>query len=199
MNLFTCKSTAPCLYQKSARGSFPIPLDSKLLDERSLIITDINSRTALDVFLILSHLTKTDEPIKIFICSNGGEIIAGEMIYDLIQGCKNDVYTYCIGRAASMGAIILAAGTKGHRYILPHSEVMIHEVLVPRGIGGSATNISKLSQSINKSRNTLNRILAKHTGRTIEEINEATSFDNFMTPEQAIEFGICDRLIDSVF
>jgi len=133
------------------------------------------------------------------ICREEKKVEYLELIYDLMQGCKNEVHTYCIGRAASMGAILLAAGTKGHRYILPHSEVMIHEVLVRGGIGGSATSISKMSQSINESRDTLNAILARHTGKTIEEINEATSFDNFMNARQAVEFGICDEIIDSVF
>lgn len=98
-----------------------------------------------------------------------------------------------------MAAVLLAAGTKGHRYILPHSEVMIHEVLIGGGVGGSATSISKISESINKTRDVMNGILAKHTGKTIEEINEATSFDNYMTAEQAVEFGICDKIIDSIF
>lgn len=191
---------APSYVYKGARGSTVIPLDSELLSERVILIDDtITSQTAVDFYKSMRFLAKTDEPIKVVICSGGGEVIAGQAIYDLMQGVKNEVHTYCIGRAASMAAVLLAAGTKGHRYILPHSEVMIHEVLIGGGVGGSATSISKISESINKTRDVMNGILAKHTGKTIEEINEATSFDNYMTAQQAVEFGICDKITDNVF
>ena len=191
---------APSYVYKGARGSTVIPLDSELLSERIILIDDtITSQTAVDFYKSIRFLAKTDEPIKVVICSGGGEVISGQAIYDLMQGVKNEVHTYCIGRAASMAAVLLAAGTKGHRYILPHSEVMIHEVLIGGGVGGSATSISKISESINKTRDVMNGILAKHTGKTIEEINEATSFDNYMTAQQAVEFGICDKITDNVF
>ena len=191
---------APSYVYKGARGSTVIPLDSELLSERIILIDNtITSQTAVDFYKSVRFLAKSDEPIKVVICSGGGEVISGQAIYDLMQGVKNEVHTYCIGRAASMAAVLLAAGTKGHRYILPHSEVMIHEVLIGGGVGGSATSISKISESINKTRDVMNGILAKHTGKTIEEINEATSFDNYMTAEQAVEFGICDKITDNVF
>ena len=191
---------APSYVYKGARGSTVIPLDSELLSERIILIDNtITSQTAVDFYKSMRFLAKTDEPIKVVICSGGGEVISGQAIYDLMQGVKNEVHTYCIGRAASMAAGLLAAGTKGHRCILPHSEVMIHEVLIGGGVGGSATSISKISESINKTRDVMNGILAKHTGKTIEEINEATSFDNYMTAQQAVEFGICDKITDNVF
>ena len=191
---------APSYVYKGARGNTVIPLDSELLSERIILIDNtITSQTAVDFYKSMRFLAKTDEPIKVVICSGGGEVIAGQAIYDLMQGVKNEVHTYCIGRAASMAAVLLAAGTKGHRYILPHSEVMIHEVLIGGGVGGSATSISKISESINKTRDVMNGILAKHTGKTIEEINESTSFDNYMTAQQAVEFGICDKITDNVF
>lgn len=191
---------APSYVYKGARGNTVIPLDSELLSERVILIDNtITSQTAVDFYKSVRFLAKSDEPIKVVICSGGGEVIAGQAIYDLMQGVKNEVHTYCIGRAASMAAVLLAAGTKGHRYILPHSEVMIHEVLIGGGVGGSATSISKISESINKTRDVMNGILAKHTGKTIEEINEATSFDNYMTAQQAVEFGICDKITDNVF
>ena len=191
---------APSYVYKGARGNTVIPLDSELLSERIILIDNtITSQTSVDFYKSMRFLAKTDEPIKVVICSGGGEVISGQAIYDLMQGVKNEVHTYCIGRAASMAAVLLAAGTKGHRYILPHSEVMIHEVLIGGGVGGSATSISKISESINKTRDVMNGILAKHTGKTIEEINEATSFDNYMTAQQAVEFGICDKITDNVF
>ncbi len=194
------KMSAPAYIYKGANTTAVIPLDSELLNDRLIIIDDmITSQTAVDFYKSVRFLARSDEPIKVVLCSGGGEVIAGQAIYDIMQGIKNEVHTYCLGRSASMAAVLLAAGTKGHRYILPHSEVMIHEVLIGGGVGGSATSISKISESINKTRDVMNGILAKHTGKTIEEINEATSFDNYMTAEQAVEFGICDKIIDSIF
>ncbi|SDB03717.1 ATP-dependent Clp protease, protease subunit [Ruminococcaceae bacterium FB2012] len=194
------KMSAPSYIYKGANTTAVIPLDSELLGERMILIDDtITSQTAVDFYKSVRYLAKSDEPIKVILSSGGGEVIAGQAIYDIMQGVKNEVHTYCLGRAASMAAVLLAAGTKGHRYILPHSEVMIHEVLIGRGVGGSATSISKISESINKTRDVMNGILAKHTGKTIEEINEATSFDNYMTAEQAVEFGICDKIITNIF
>ena len=191
---------APSYVYKGARGNTVIPLDSELLNDRLIIIDDmITSQTTVDFYKSVRFLARSDEPIKVVLCSGGGEVIAGQAIYDIMQGIKNEVHTYCLGRSASMAAVLLAAGTKGHRYILPHSEVMIHEVLIGGGVGGSATSISKISESINKTRDVMNGILAKHTGKMIDEINEATSFDNYMTAEQAVEFGICDKIITNIF
>ena len=100
--------------------------------------------------------------------------------------------------AASMAAIILAGGQKGHRFILPHSKVMIHEPLISNGVGGSATSIKNISDSIIETRALVNNILVKHTGKDLEEINKATSFDNYMNAEEAIKFGICDEIAEKV-
>ena len=118
------------------------------------------------------------------------------VIYDLIQAAPFEVNLYCFGMAASMGAIILAGGKKGHRFILPHSKVMIHEPLIEGGMGGSATSIKKTSDSILETKDILNNILVKHTSKTLDEINEATSFDNYMNAEEAIKFGLCDEIRD---
>lgn len=200
MNAITIENSSPSYVYNGARGSLVVPLESEQLNERTFIISGkITSETAVDFFRSVKFLRKTGEPIKVYIYSGGGEVTAGKAIYDIMQSCGCEVHTYCIGEAASMAAVLLAAGTKGHRYILPHSEVMIHEVLVSGGIGGSATSITKISQTINETRDIMNGILAKHTGKTIQEINKATSFDNFMNAEQAVEFGICDRIIDNIF
>ena len=186
--------------QKGARGTAIIPLESELLTERVIPITEtITAETAVKVYMALHYLSKTGEPIIMPIYSSGGEVTAGKAIYDMMQGCKCEIHTCCIGKAASMAATLLAAGTKGYRTILPHGEVMIHEVLIGGGIGGSATSITKISQTINETRDIMNGILAKHTGKTMEQIAEATAFDNYMTAEQAVEFGICDRITDSIF
>ena len=104
----------------------------------------------------------------------------------------------CTGMAASMAAILLAGGQKGNRYILEHSKVMIHEPLLANGVGGSATSIKNISESILETRKIVNGILAEHTGKSIEEINEATSFDNYMNAKEAIEFGICDAITKQI-
>ena len=139
-----------------------------------------------------------DEPVNIYINSPGGEVNAGLMIYDAIQGSKLEINMICTGLAASMAAVLLAGGQRGSRYILRHSKVMIHEPLLANGVGGSATSIRKISESIIETREMINEILAKHTGKTVEEINDATSFDNYMRAEEAIAFGLCDRITDSV-
>lgn len=200
MKQFKITNSMPTYVHKGARGDSIIPLESELLNDRSIIISgNITHDTAIVFFQSVKFLSSESKPIKVYIYSRGGEVTAGKAIYDIMQGCGCEIHTYCIGMAASMAAILLAAGATGHRYILPHSEVMIHEVLVAGGIGGSASSITKISQTINDTRDLINGILAKHTGKTIEEINEATSFDNFMNAEQAVEFGICDKIIDKLF
>jgi ATP-dependent Clp protease protease subunit len=101
---------------------------------------------------------------------------------------------YCIGMAASMGAVILAGGQKGRRFILPHSQCMIHEPLISGGVGGAATSIKKTAESILEIKSIINGILAKHTGKTVEEIDEATSFDNYLNAEESVAFGLCDEI-----
>lgn len=200
MTEFEILNSDPRYVYKGARGTAEISLRSELLSHRVVPIVDkICMETAVNFYMSMKYLCASDGPITVPIYTYGGEVIAGKAIYDMMQGCKNEVHTFCIGIAASMGATLLAAGTKGHRYILPHSEVMIHEVLVNSGVSGSATSITKFSQSINKTRDMMNAILAKHTGRTIEEINAATAFDNFMDAAQAVEFGICDKIVENIF
>ncbi|MBO4787482.1 MAG: ATP-dependent Clp protease proteolytic subunit [Lachnospiraceae bacterium] len=196
---YMAMSSVPNIVRRGAEGTSVISLDDALMENRAVVINEeITSETATTFFKVVNHLTKKREPIKVYIYSSGGSVTAGKAIYDIMQSCGVEVHTYCIGAAASMAAILLAAGTKGHRYILPHAEVMIHEVLVPGGVGGSATNIRKISESIDATKQVMNGILAKHTGKSIEEIDEATSYDHFMTAEEAIEFGICDHIIESL-
>lgn len=190
----------PSYIHESAKGESVIPLKSKLLSDRNLFVTEqITSELAVNFVQQLMYLSKTDEPVNLYINSAGGEVTAGLLMYDAICSFKNELNIICLGQAASMAAVLLAAGQKGRRYITPHGKVMIHEVLVNGGIGGSATSISKISESILETRDLVNGILAEHTGKSLEEINKATSFDNFMNAEKAIEFGICDKVIDNIF
>ena len=110
-----------------------------------------------------------------------------------------EINIICAGMAASMAAIILAGGQKGYRYILPHSKVMIHEPLLSSGLGGSATSIKNISDSILETREIVNSILAKHTGKSLSEVNKATSFDNYMNAEEAIAFGLCDAITMHIY
>ena len=144
----------------------------------------------------MSVLSEDKKKVKIIVNSPGGEVNAGLMIYDIIQSYPGEIDMYCAGIAASMGAVILAGGRKGRRFILPHSKVMIHEPLIAGGMGGSATTIEKTAQSILSTKAMLSEILAKHTGKIVDEINEATLFDNYMNADEAVAFGICDSIRD---
>ena len=153
---------------------------------------------AMDFVTAMSVLADEERDVEIIINSPGGEVSAGLVIYDIIQSYKNRITMYCTGLAASMGAVIFAGGQKGRRFILPHSKVMIHEPLIAGGMGGSATTIEKTAQKILETKSVLSKILSHHTGKTVEQINEATVFDNYMSADEAIKFGICDD-IRSIF
>ena len=190
----------PAVEVESVNGTREISLYTRHLMNRNLFLTgEINADMANSFVAQLLYLEETpDEPVNIYINSPGGEVNAGLMIYDAIQGSRLEINMICTGLAASMAAVLLAGGQHGSRYILRHSKVMIHEPLLANGVGGSATSIRKISESIIETREMINEILAKHTGKTVEEINEATSFDNYMRAEEAIAFGLCDRITDSV-
>lgn len=189
----------PNIQKESSNGINENTLLSEHLTNRKIcLFGEINSEM-LNVFTLeMLFLQQNPLPIDIYINSFGGEVNAGLAIYDLIQGCPCEVNIYCIGIAASMGAVILAGGKKGHRLILKHSQVMIHEPLISGGIGGSASSIKNTSDSILKIRDTLNNIIAYHTGKSIEEINKATDHDNFFSATEAVKFGLCDKIIDTL-
>lgn len=188
----------PSIEVESAHGIRGVPLQTRHLMNRKIFLTgSINVAMAnnfLSQFLYLEQ--ESDQGVDIYINSLGGEINAGLMIYDVIQGTDLPVNMICAGMAASMAAILLAGGQKGHRYIMRHSKVMIHEPLIANGVGGSATSIKNISESILETRRICNSILAEHTGKKIEEIDAATSFDNYMNAEEAINFGICDHIVE---
>jgi len=190
----------PSIEVESAHGTREVSLNTRHLMNRIIFLSgEINSEMANSFLSQLLYLEESGtDPIKIYINSPGGEVNAGLMIYDAIQGSSLAINMICTGLAASMAAIIFAGGQKGRRYILEHSKVMIHEPLLTNGIGGSATSIKNISDSILETRDIANGILAKHTGKTLEAINKATSFDNYMNAEEAIKFGICDQIMDKI-
>lgn len=191
----------PSIEVESAHGVREVSLDTRhLMNRRIFIHGEINEHTANDFLSQMLYLEQeSDEPISIYINSPGGSVNAGLVIYDCIQASEVEINMICAGTAASMAAIIFAGGQKGHRYILPHSKVMIHEPLLAGGLGGSATSIKNISDSILETREIVNGILAKHTGKTVKEINKATSFDNYMNAKEAIEFGLCDEIMEKMY
>lgn len=190
----------PSIEKESVNGVQQISLVTEMFMNRKIFLFgEINEAMVYAFTLQLTSLMEDEQSeIDIYINSPGGEVNAGLAIYDLIQMCKAPVNMYCTGIAASMGALIFAGGSKGHRFILPHSRVMIHEPLIPNGVGGSASSIKSTADSIMQTRELLNGILAKHTGKSVEEINKATDHDNFMTAEEAIAFGLCDKIVKHI-
>ncbi|MCR5222605.1 MAG: ATP-dependent Clp protease proteolytic subunit [Lachnospiraceae bacterium] len=186
----------PNIEVESAQGTREVSLLTRHLMNGDLFLTgEIDTELANSFLSQLLYLEKTyDRPVTIYINSPGGSVNAGLMIYDVLQESKLTIHMVCTGMAASMAAILLAGGQKGRRYILPHSKVMIHEPLIEGGIGGSASSIKNISDSILQTRELTNQILADHTGKTREEIDEATKFDHYMNAEEAVSFGICDRI-----
>lgn len=186
----------PAVERESVNGIQEVSLYTNAFSNRKLFLFGpIDEKTVYSFTAQMLYLMEDEQsPIDIYINSPGGEVNSGLAIYDLIQSCKAPINMYCIGMAASMGALIFAGGKKGHRFMLPHSKVMIHEPLIPNGVGGSASSIKSTADSILQTREILNGILAKHTGKTLEEINKATDHDNFMTANEAIEFGLCDKV-----
>ena len=187
---------SPSIEVESANGTREVALITRQLMNRRIFLTgEINSETANEFLLQLLFMEEEkDKPVTIYINSPGGEVNAGLMIYDAIQATKLDIRMICTGMAASMAAILLAGGRKGFRYILPHSKVMIHEPLLANGVGGSASSIKNISESILETRDIVNGILAKHTGKTLEKINEETRYNHYLNAKETVSFGICDRL-----
>lgn len=196
-NDFDFDTWVPTVEEESFEGIRESRLQTKHFTNRKLFLTgEVNDKMSNQFVSEFLYLAQSNEPIDIYINSPGGSVNSGLVIYDIIQSCegKIPINMYCVGMAASMGAVILAGGQKGRRFILPHSKCMIHEPLMTGGGGGSATSIQKTAESIMETKAILNGILSKHTGKTIEEINEMTAFDNYMNAEASIAFGLCDEV-----
>lgn len=182
---------------KSSHGISLVPLESRLLSDRKLFIegeitTALAGRFAKAAMLLQNEDAK--KPIDIYLNSPGGAVDAGLLIYDTIKGMPERTVLHCMGMAGSVAAIILAGGKKGFRHILPHSRVMIHEPLIPGGLGGSATSINRMAESIMEIRRIVVELLAADTGKCEKEIEEAIAFDHFMNAREAVAFGLCDRI-----
>ena len=186
----------PMVVEQTPRGERSYDIYSRLLKERVVfLVGPIEDQIANLVVAQLLYLESEnpDKDISLYINSPGGAVTAGLSIYDTIQFIKPHVNTLCVGQAASMGAILLAAGTAGKRHILPHSRVMIHQPL--GGYQGQASDIDIHAREILATRDRLNQILARHTGQPIEKVREDTERDFFMGAEAAVEYGIVDRMV----
>jgi len=191
-------SLVPYVIEQTSRGERSYDIYSRLLKERIIFLgEEVNEVTASLVVAQLLFLEAEDpeKDIHIYINSPGGSVTAGMAIYDTMQFVKCDVSTTCIGMAASMGAFLLAGGTKGKRYALPNAEVMIHQPL--GGAQGQATEIEIAAKHIARTKEKLNKLLAENTGRSYEEICQDTERDNWKSAEEAKEYGLIDEVIYS--
>ncbi len=189
----------PTVVEQSHRGERGWDIYSRLLKDRVIFLGTAVDDDVASVIIAQLLFLDAEEPgkdIMIYINSPGGEVSAGLAIYDTMQFLNSDVATYCMGQASSMGSFLLAAGTKGKRYSLPHARIMIHQVLA--GFRGQATDIDIHAREILYTRDTLNRLLAKHTGQPVEKIERDTDRDNYMSAAQAVEYGLIDEVLTSV-
>lgn len=193
----TSQFLIPTVVEKTSYGERAFDIYSRLLQDRIIFISSpIDDHVASVVIAQLLFLDNQnpDKDIKLYINSPGGSVTAGMAIYDTIQYLKSDVSTICIGMAASMAAVLLAAGAKGKRFSLPNSEVMIHQVM--GGMEGQASDIKIHAERIINMKEKLNKILAKHTGQTLNIIEKDTDRDHFMSASEAKKYGLIDKVIE---
>ena len=193
-------STVPYVIEQTSRGERSYDIFSRLLSDRIIFlgeeVSDVSASLIIAQMLFL-EAQSPEKDIQFYINSPGGSVSAGFAIYDTMQYIKCDVSTICIGLAASFGAFLLAGGTKGKRIALPNAEIMIHQPAIHgNGIQGQATDIQIASDHIQKSKERLNSVLARNTGKSIEEISLATERDNYMSATEAVDIGLIDKIID---
>lgn len=188
----------PMVIESSNRGERAYDIYSRLLKERVVFmvgpIEDYSANVIVAQLLFLES-ENPDKDISLYINSPGGSVSAGLAIYDTMQFIKPDISTLCVGQAASMGALILSAGTKNKRFVLPHSRCMIHQPL--GGFSGQASDIDIHAQEILKVRDNLNNILRRHTGQSLNKIKKDTDRDNFMSAEESVKYGLVDKILQS--
>ncbi len=193
-------STIPYVIEQTSRGERSYDIFSRLLSDRIVFLGEEVSDVSAGLIIAQMLFLEAQDPekdIQLYINSPGGSVSAGFAIYDTMQYIKCDVSTICIGLAASFGAFLLAGGAKGKRIALPNAEIMIHQPAIHgNGIQGQATDIKITSDHIQKSKKRLNTILAENTGKSIDEAAIATERDNYMTAEEAMNFGLIDKIID---
>jgi len=191
-------SLVPMVVEQTSRGERSYDIYSRLLNDRIIMLSEeVNDVTASLVVAQLLYLESQDaeKDISLYINSPGGSVTSGLAIYDTIQYIKCDVSTICMGLAASMGAFLLSSGTKGKRFALPNSEIMIHQPLISGGMSGQATDIKIRADHLMRTKKKLNEILAANTGKPLETIEADTERDNFMSADEAAAYGLVDKVI----
>lgn len=186
----------PMVVEQSPRGERSFDIYSRLLRERIIFLgsgVDDNVSNVIIAQLLFLEAEDPEKDITFYINSPGGSVTAGMAIYDTMQYIKSDIATVCMGQAASMGAFLLAAGTKGKRHSLPNSRIMIHQPM--GGFQGQATDIDIHAKEILRMREDLNKILSKNTGKTVKKIQADTERDNFMSPTEAVKYGLIDKVL----
>ena len=190
-------SFIPYVVEQTSRGERSFDIFSRLLNDRIIFLSEeVNDTTASLIVAQLLYLEAQDpdKDIQFYINSPGGSVTAGMAIYDTMRYIKCDVATICVGMAASMGAFLLSAGTKGKRMALPNAEIMIHQPSA--GTQGQITDMAIHMKRLQTIKERMNRIMAENTGRSIEEVTAACERDNFMSSQEALEFGLVDRVLD---
>jgi len=188
----------PIVIEQTARGERSFDIYSRLLKERVVfLVGEVNDHMAnlIVAQLLFLESENPDKDISLYINSPGGSVTAGMSIYDTMQFIKPDVSTICVGSAYSMGAVLLTAGAAGKRYCLPHSSVMIHQPL--GGFQGQASDIEIHARHTVKVKRMLNDVIAKHSGKPLKEVEQATDRDNFMDPEEAKAYGLIDQIFET--
>ena len=189
-------SYVPVVVEQTSRGERAYDIFSRLLKDRIVFLGTAIDDPVADVViaqLLFLESENPDKQIYIYINSPGGQVTSGLAIYDTMQYIKPDISTICIGQAASMAAVLLAAGQKGHRFALPHARMMLHQVLA--GVQGQASDIEIHAREILRVREDLNKILEKHTGQTLEKIEKDTDRDFFLNAQSALDYGVVDAII----
>ncbi len=192
-------SIIPIVIEQTGRSERAYDIYSRLLKDRIIFIGTVIDDYVANIVIAQLLFLQTEDPdkdIHLYINTPGGIVSSGLAIYDTMQYVKPDIATYCIGQAASMGALLLAAGTKGKRYALPHSRIMLHQPM--GGFQGQATDIEIHAREILRMKDTLNKILSNHTGQSLEKIQADTDRDFFMSGEEAKQYGIVDEVISSI-
>jgi ATP-dependent Clp protease, protease subunit len=190
----------PMVIEQTSRGERAFDIFSRLLNERIIFVgTPIDDQIANLVIAQLLHLESEDpdKEIRIYINSPGGDVYAGLAIYDTVQYIRPDVSTICIGIAMSMGAVLLAGGTKGKRLALPNSKILIHQIWTPYGPGGQAADIERRARETINLKRRIEEILAEHTDQDVEKVSRDTDRDYFMTAQEAQDYGIIDMVLRS--
>ena len=192
-------SYVPIVVEQTSKGERSYDIYSRLLKDRIIFVTgEIEDHMAnlIVAQLLFLESEDPDKDIHLYINSPGGSVTAGMAIYDTMKYIKCDVSTVCIGMAASMGAFLLAGGAKGKRFALPNAEIMIHQPSLGNPVSGNSTCIESVSEKLRTEKNMLNKIISRITGKTLKQIEKATSYDHYFNAEEAVEFGLCDQIID---